>query len=54
MYHIADCVAAGVTSKNEKGCLCQALTDIVFINGLPAFLHIAIKFHTFPSLTLWN
>lgn len=37
MYHIANCVAAAITSKN-KGVFMSSLTDLVFINVLPSFL----------------
>ncbi len=37
MYHVADGVAAAVTSKN-KGVFMSSLTDLVFINVLPPFL----------------
>lgn len=38
MYHVADCVAAAITSKN-KGLFMSRLTDLVFINVLapPAY-----------------
>lgn len=45
MYHVPDCVAAAVTSKN-KGVFMSSLTDLVFINVLPPFLPITISFHT--------
>lgn len=45
MYHVPDCVAAAVTSKN-KGVFMSSLTDLVFINVLPPFLSITISFHT--------
>lgn len=45
MYHVADCVAAAIASKN-KGVFMSSLTDLVFINVLPPFLPITISFHT--------
>lgn len=48
MYHVAELCGCRRHIKEQKGgCLCRAMTDIAFINDLPAFLH--IKFHSAPS-----
>lgn len=47
MYHVADCVAAAIASKN-KGVFMSSLTDLVFINVLPPFLP---HYHELPHIT---
>lgn len=48
MYHVADCVAAAITSKN-KGVFMSSLTDLVFINVLPPFF--LPHYHQPPHIT---